>query len=133
MVDHFTKYYWAKAYATKEAQNVCEFLEEAFQQYGPPERALSDNGMEFVAGSVKAVLAQYNVKEAHGAPYHPQTQGAIERTHSDTRKRLWAAIHELNLPNEPDLATINRLLKQRCDAFVHERHSVHGEVPWEVG
>jgi putative transposase len=44
-------------------------------------RLLSDNGPAFVSQALKEYLQQYRLKHIRGAPYHPMTQGKIERYH----------------------------------------------------
>jgi len=44
-------------------------------------RLLSDNGPAFVSDALKTYLKHYQMDHSRGAPYHPQTQGKIERYH----------------------------------------------------
>ena len=44
-------------------------------------RLLSDNGPAFVSQALKEYLQRYRLKHIRGAPYHPMTQGKIERYH----------------------------------------------------
>ena len=44
-------------------------------------RLLSDNGPSFLADDFKTYLKRYHVKHIRSAPYHPMTQGKIERYH----------------------------------------------------
>ena len=44
-------------------------------------RLLSDNGSAFISDALKKYLKQYQMQHVRGAPYHPQTQGKIERYH----------------------------------------------------
>lgn len=44
-------------------------------------RLLSDNGAAFVSDPLRHFLATYHIQHVRGAPYHPQTQGKIERYH----------------------------------------------------
>ncbi len=44
-------------------------------------RLLSDNGSAFVSDELAKYLARHHLTQVHGAPYHPQTQGKIERYH----------------------------------------------------
>ena len=44
-------------------------------------RLLSDNGPCYVSGSLREYLADKDIVHTRGAPYHPQTQGKIERYH----------------------------------------------------
>lgn len=44
-------------------------------------RLLSDNGSAFISDALKQFLNTYKMDHVRGAPYHPQTQGKIERYH----------------------------------------------------
>ena len=48
-----------------------------------------DNGPEF-KGSVKELCKTLGVRIIHGRPYHPQTQGSVERANRTFKKRLLA-------------------------------------------
>ena len=44
-------------------------------------RLLSDNGPAFISDALAEYLKPYQILHIHGSPYHPQTQGKIERYH----------------------------------------------------
>lgn len=44
-------------------------------------RLLSDNGPAFVSDALRQYLHRQQIQHIRGAPYHPQTQGKIERWH----------------------------------------------------
>jgi transposase InsO family protein len=44
-----------------------------------PVEAISDNGSCYVSGELREYLQQRGMQQTHGAPYHPMTQGKIER------------------------------------------------------
>ena len=44
-------------------------------------RLLSDNGPCYVSGELKAYLGRHGMRHTRGRPYHPMTQGKIERWH----------------------------------------------------
>lgn len=44
-------------------------------------RLLSDNGSCYVSGELRSFLEQKRMEHTHSAPYHPMTQGKIERYH----------------------------------------------------
>ncbi len=51
-------------------------------------RLLSDNGSSYVAGDLAKWLGARNIKHLRGAPYHPMTQGKIERWHQTLKNRI---------------------------------------------
>ena len=45
-------------------------------------RLLSDNGSCYISSELKDYLKEnHDIDQVHGRPYHPQTQGKIERYH----------------------------------------------------
>ena len=44
-------------------------------------RLLSDNGPAFISDALAEYLKPYQIQHIHSRPYHPQTQGKIERYH----------------------------------------------------
>src|SRR3982751_524710 len=51
-------------------------------------RLLSDNGSSYVAGDLARWLDAKGMEHVRGAPYHPQTQGKIERWHQTLKNRI---------------------------------------------
>jgi putative transposase len=51
-------------------------------------RLLSDNGASYVAGDLANWLEEKGMQHVRGAPYHPQTQGKIERWHQTLKNRI---------------------------------------------
>ena len=66
-------------------EDVQDTVTDALMSYHIPEeqrpRLLSDNGACYVAGKLKKFLKVRGIDQVHGAPFHPQTQGKIERYH----------------------------------------------------
>ena len=51
-------------------------------------RLLSDNGANYVSGEHAEWLNDNGMDHVRGAPYHPQTQGKIERWHQTLKNRI---------------------------------------------
>jgi len=66
---------------------VKAFLQGLFERFGLPEAMLMDNGSPWRASpdqpysALTVWLMRLGVAVSHGRPYHPQTQGKIERFH----------------------------------------------------
>ncbi len=54
-------------------------LSEARVRHRP--RLLSDNGSCYISGELRSWLKERDIEHNRGAPYHPMTQGKIERYH----------------------------------------------------
>lgn len=51
-------------------------------------RLLSDNGVAYISGALKQYLADQGFTHTRGKPYHPMTQGKIERYHRSMKNIL---------------------------------------------
>jgi transposase InsO family protein len=89
VLDDFSRYIvsW-KLSATMGATDVMETLDEALVITGIDQvkvkhrpRLLSDNGPAYLSGELREYLGERKMTHTRGAPYHPQTQGKIERWH----------------------------------------------------
>ena len=61
-------------------------LEQTKVQHRP--RLLSDNGPCYISGQLAEWLEEKGMSHTRGAPYHPQTQGKIERWHQTLKNRI---------------------------------------------
>src|SRR5690606_12897603 len=74
---------------------VKAILWEAFGDVGLPEAPLCDNAFSTAGNSgvglsgFDAWLIRLGIRPAHGRPYHPQTQGKVERFHGTPEAELW--------------------------------------------
>lgn len=80
-------------------------------EYGPPASTLTDNGLVYTArfrGSRNAfeyLIASLGIAQKNGHPYHPQTQGKIERFHQTLKRWLDArpaAVSTVELQDQLD-------------------------------
>lgn len=97
-IDTFSKYCWLVPLSSKSAENVARSLQHIFQEYGCPETLHSDNGGEFTGQVVKSLCQKMNIKQIHGAPYHPQSQGQVE----SLNKRVKTVLNHRLLDFSPD-------------------------------
>jgi transposase InsO family protein len=68
-----------------------------FAEFGLPEAILCDNAFAARNSGIglsafDAWLLQLDIKPVHGRPYHPQTQGKVERFHGTLQRELWPVI-----------------------------------------
>ena len=78
MVDHFSKYGWAKVIKDKKQETILKSLKGFFSTHYYPDMLHSDNGKEFDNELIKGYLNSHNIKYIKGSPYHPQSQGSVE-------------------------------------------------------
>jgi putative transposase len=79
-------------------------------------RLLSDNGSSYVAGDLAIWLEDKGMDHVRGAPFHPQTQGKIERWHQTMKNRV--LLEHYYLPGG---------LERQIEAFVehYNNHRYH--------
>jgi putative transposase len=70
-------------------------------------RLLSDNGSSYIAGDLANWLGARNIKHLRGAPYHPMTQGEIERWHQTLKKRILLENYFLPGDLQAQIATLS--------------------------
>jgi putative transposase len=96
VLDDFSRYIIAwKLCTTMKAGDVTDTLELALTVSGCNQahvrqkpRLLSDNGSSYVSGELAEWLDEQRMSHIRGAPYHPQTQGKIERWHQTLKNRI---------------------------------------------
>ena len=64
-----------------------------FCRYGPPDAVLTDNGTSFKGSPIRKLMKNWLVVHHFTSPYHPQAN-PVERTHSDLKRLLRAALEE---------------------------------------
>src|SRR6478735_1442933 len=115
ILDDFSRYIVAwKLCTTMRAEDVTATLgmalgAAALDKAKPADRPrlLSDNGSSYIAGDLARWLDARNIKHLRGAPYHPMTQGKIERWHQTLKNRI--LLENYYMPGD---------LKAEIEAFV---------------
>ena len=64
---------------TTTAAKTIEALRQLFAAYGLPEQVVSDNGLQFTAEEFKDFMKVNGIKHIRSTPYHPSTNGLVER------------------------------------------------------
>ena len=75
---------WPEAFAVKDktAETVANLLlNEVFPRHSCPRILLSDRGTEFVNGVISLLTKKLRVVHIKSSPYHPESNGKIERFH----------------------------------------------------
>ncbi|CAB3382250.1 Hypothetical predicted protein [Cloeon dipterum] len=81
-LDMFTHWPEAAAVAHVDAMTVAQQLvDKIVSRYGVPFELLSDRGTNFTSSIIAAVAKILKMRQIFTAPYHPQGNGMLERTH----------------------------------------------------
>lgn len=89
IIDHFSG--WAEAYPLKSKRylEVFDILrKQFFPSHGYPEIMICDNGGEFTAKELKDYLRGVGVEQRVTTPYHPASNGKIERFNKTLKEML---------------------------------------------
>ena len=96
ILDDYSRYIIAwKLCSTMRASDVTETIELALAASGCDQpvvqhkpRLLSDNGSCYISGELAEWMQKQEMEHIRGAPFHPQTQGKIERWHQTMKNRI---------------------------------------------
>jgi transposase InsO family protein len=116
VLDDYSRYLLAwKLCARMTARDVTATLSLALEASGLASakvyhrpRLLSDNGPSYVSAELRHWLDDQGIGHTRGAPYHPMTQGKIERWHRSMKNQV--LLENYHLPGE---------LTARIGQFVH--------------
>ena len=135
ILDDFSRYIVAwKLCATMKAEDVAATLDLALKASGLDHpklihrpRLLSDNGSSYIAADLANWLNGQNMEHIRGAPYHPMTQGKIERWHQTLKNRI--LLENYYLPGDLE-AQIAAFVADYNDRRYHE--SIGNLTPADV-
>jgi len=121
IMDDYSRYiiHWELC-SNMESDDAMRVVEQALQITGLTEkkrpRLLTDNGSCYVSNAFKEFIHGQKMGHVQGAPYHPQTQGKIERYHR-TMKNV-VKLENYYFPDE---------LRTRLEEFVnfYNNHRYH--------
>jgi putative transposase len=125
VLDDFSRYIIAwKLCTTMKAADVTATLKMALDAAGLDKakvlhrpRLLSDNGSSYISDDLAKWLENHDMAHVRGAPYHPMTQGKIERWHQTLKNRI--LLENYYLPGD---------LEAQIEAFVaHYNHRRYHE------
>lgn len=88
-VDMFTKWPEARAVPEATATQVAQFVyEEIICRHGCPQKILTDRGTHFNNQLVAELMSNFGIKHHNSTPYHPQTNGQVERFNKTLKETL---------------------------------------------
>ena len=123
VLDDYSRYIIAWILTTNmAADDVKRTLDAAIETTGVKEitvkhrpRLLSDNGPCYLSSELKDYMAQHQMTHTRGAPYHPMTQGKIERYHRSMKNVV--KLEHYYYPWE-----LEHAIRQFVQYYNHERY-----------
>lgn len=109
VMDDYSRYIVAwRLCKTMKAADVSATLRDALEVAGLDHherpKLLSDNGPAYVSGELKTWLGENGMDHTRGKPYHPMTQGKIERWHRTMKDRILLENHYMPSELEAEIA-----------------------------
>ena len=80
---------------TIEAQEVAEGLLEILSRTGVPRVLLTDQGTQFVGLLVDTLSRKLGIDKLKTSPYHPQSNGVVERMHRTLGSMLRKSVERM--------------------------------------
>ena len=93
LVDAHSKWPEIVEMSSTTADTTIAILRCVFAAYGLPEQLVSDNGPQFVSLEFADFLRSNGVKHICTAPYHPSSNGAVERLVQTFKQLMKAGEH----------------------------------------
>lgn len=137
--DHSRCIMYLRAFERITGRIVVDSFTQAISIYGVPQATLTDNGCVYTArfsggrhvyqpNAFEMLLTDLHVQQRNGLPYHPTTQGKIERLWQTLKQWVYAR----GIPSSID--QLNTWLDEFTHVYNRERshRALHGMTPWSV-
>ncbi len=123
VLDDFSRFVIAwRLCTTMSASDVSDTLDDALLFTGLNQvkvkhkpRLLSDNGPSYISSELAQYLKDQDMSHTRGKPYHPQTQGKIERWHRSLKNQI--LLENYYLPGE-----LEERIRRFVDYYNYERY-----------
>ena len=115
---------WPEVYemSSTTSYKTISVLRHLMAKYGLPEQLISDNGTQFTSAEFSEFLRSNGVKHIRCSPYHPSSNGAVERLVRTFKQAMKAGSHHDGLTPQHRLE--NFLLAYRTTP-----HATTSEAP----
>jgi hypothetical protein len=115
IIDHFSKYLGFYLIENKTSKEVLYCLKDFIIKHGKCDILQCDNGREFSNNIINNYCTEKDIKLIHSSPYHPQTNGVVERIRQSVIKSLITL--KIKCKNKYDLKVA--ILRQRMP-IIHQ-------------
>jgi len=148
-VDHFTRWPEAWPIDNMSAYTVAVTLTvQWISRFGVPDIVTTDQGRQFIAELFKSLTTNFGIQHIGTLPYHPQSNGMVERLHRTLKTALSArdVVHwRLTLPTvllalrstvKPDIvhapAETVYIMSLRLPGEIFHPSSLKAQTPYEL-
>lgn len=126
VADYFTRYVKAYPIPNQEATTVAhQLVDQFFMRFSPPERLHSDQGRNFESSLIAKTCKLLGVEKSRTTPYHPQSDGLVERFNRTLLDMLATAVIDKPFNWEEHLPCL-------CSAYNTSVHPTTGYSPFTL-
>ena len=95
MMDRFSRWLVAVSVKDIKAQTIAKaFYVNWVCHYGIPDYVISDQGAQFESAIFKEMCTALDIKKRRTTPYHPESNGILERAHATLKQTLRCFAHK---------------------------------------
>ena len=124
VIDAYSKWLEILLMPTTTSNKTIETLKSLFARYSLPEQIISDNGPQFTSDEFEWFCKSNGIRHITSAPYHPSTNGAIERAVQTMKMSLKSTVNESG--------TIQTKLSRFLMSYWSTPHTTTEETPAEL-
>ena len=93
VIDVFSGFLMLKALKNQEARTVAAALWEICAVIGPPKVIQSDNGPQFISGTIRALTRLLGIEHRFISQYNPRADGKVERVVQTVKQAVLKLLH----------------------------------------
>jgi transposase InsO family protein len=125
-IDYATRWVVTKAVPSRTSAEMVKFLyDNILMPYGCPHEIISDRASAIVAGALPEYLALQGIRHKATTPYHPQTNGMVERMHA-------SLTHAITTLSNSKAECWDEYLAQATFALRIRKHAVTKFSPFQL-
>jgi integrase-like protein len=122
--EYLTRWPEARAVPDAGANTLAKFIfEEIVCRHGTPKVILSDQGRNFISETIRILCERFLIKHKFSSPYHPQTNGMVERFN----RTLCESLAKVKGTDDWDIHIPAVLLAYRT-----KKHATTGYTPFQL-
>lgn len=122
-IDHHSRYIWAYPTKTNTSQTIQTIIQNLLSSGLKPKRILTDCHLSFKSKIFNKFLSNNGIKHTFSTPYHPQTNGIVERANGTIISKVRAAL--LDYPTRK----WSTVLKDVVNDYNRTPHDITGYTP----
>jgi len=96
VVDALSKWEEVDTMRITTSASIIQRLRAWFSRYGVPAEVVTDNGPQFVSLEIEQFFKKHSTNHIKTTPYHPRSNGLVERLIRTLKRRYRSTQHEIN-------------------------------------